>query len=321
MTRVRRLRLGAVANEDQQMPLSGPPLEKPIQLSRLLGPGLEARPDEPALVSAETRWTWRELDQASSRLAGHLLGFGLRTGDRFASLMPNRTALLVHYLACMKAGLVAIPLNFRYMPPEIDHALEVSGASILFAHAERGQDLAASKLAAQLPLGRISYGAGDARGPSFEELVGREPPCRELPTYDPAAPAFIFLTSGSTGPAKGVTHSFQSLGWMFASTAGGFELTPQDVLLPGSSISHLGGFLFSFAALSVGARRRRPDLHARGGAASAPAATAQRTLHVAGGAVRRGLTTAPPAPIFPRCGCAAPAVTRSRPSWSASSPT
>ncbi len=68
------------------------------------------------------------------------------------------------------------------------------------------------------------------------------------------APAAIFFTSGSTGPAKGVTHSFASLGWMFASAANAFEISPQDIVLPGSSCSHVGGFPFSMAALSAGAR-------------------------------------------------------------------
>ena len=58
--------------------------------------------------------------------------------------MPNRIDLVVHYLACFKAGLVATPLNYRYTFREIDHALEVSGAGALLAHVERAEDLAAS---------------------------------------------------------------------------------------------------------------------------------------------------------------------------------
>jgi long-chain acyl-CoA synthetase len=236
------------------MPLSGPPLQQPIRLSQLLQPALETRPNAPALISAGSRRSWREVDETSSRLAAGLLGLGLQAGDRVASLMPNRTALVIHYLACIKAGLVAVPLNYRYMPPEIDHALEVSGAAILFAHAERDQDLAASKLASRLPLGRIHGGAGNSRGPRFEDLIQSDPPSSEFPVPDANAPAAIFFTSGSTGPAKGVTHTFSSLGWMFASVARGFALTADDVLLPGSSLSHLGGFHFCFAALAVGAR-------------------------------------------------------------------
>ena len=235
------------------MPHAGPLLEAPIQLSKLLHIGLTDRPNEAALVSMEGVWSWSDLEQATSRVAAHYLALGLKPGDRVASLMPNRTALFVHYLACFKAGLVLTPLNYRYTPPEIDHALEVSGAKIIFAHAERASDIAASK-ASSLPLGVISYGDEDSKGPSFEALVKAAAPAVTLPEPGPDAPVAIFFTSGSTGPAKGVTHSRESLGWIFASAALAFELTPHDVLLPGSSCSHIGGFGFSFSALSAGAR-------------------------------------------------------------------
>jgi long-chain acyl-CoA synthetase len=234
------------------MPLVGPPLQKPIELSQMLRPALESKPDAPALISAKTCWSWRELDQKSDRLAAGLLGLGLRPGDRVASLMPNRPALVVHYLACIKAGLVAVPLNYRYMPPEIDHALEVSGASLLLAHAERDADVAASKRAGKLPLGRITYGAGGDAGRRFEDLVERDP-VRDLPPSDPARPTFIFFTSGSTGPAKGVTHTGETMGWVLASIIAGLEYTANDVILPGSSFSHIGGQSFSLAGLAAGA--------------------------------------------------------------------
>ena len=54
--------------------------------------------------------------------------------------MPNRTDLVVHYLGCFKAGLVATPPNYRYTFREIDHALEVSGADALLAHVERSEE-------------------------------------------------------------------------------------------------------------------------------------------------------------------------------------
>src|SRR5690242_5850242 len=123
------------------MPLVGSPLAAPVELPRLLQPGLGAAPDAPALVAHDGRLTWRELDTASTNLAGNLLGLGLRSGDRVASLMPNRVQLVAHYIACMKARLVAVPLNYRYTSPEIDRALEVSGAALLVAHAERDKDL------------------------------------------------------------------------------------------------------------------------------------------------------------------------------------
>src|SRR6185436_11951036 len=141
------------------MAFAGATLERPVELVRLLEVGLKSKPDETALVSRERKWSWWELDQASTRLAVQYLALGLAPGDRVASLMPNRGVLLVHYLACFKAGLVATPLNYRYQAPEIDHALEVSGASVLVAHEERDDVLNASQRVAALRLGRISYGA------------------------------------------------------------------------------------------------------------------------------------------------------------------
>ena len=113
------------------MPIAGPPLAKSLILTDVLAKGLATKPDDLALVSNESRWTWRELDATSRRLAANYLALGLRPGDRVASLLPNRGALFVHYLACHRAGLAATPLNYRYQAPEIDHALEVSGARIL----------------------------------------------------------------------------------------------------------------------------------------------------------------------------------------------
>jgi len=225
-----------------------------VSLCGLLRAGMGADPDGLALICADTRWTWRTLDGLSDRLAVGLLGLGLEPGDRVASLMPNRPALIVHYLACFKAGLVATPLNYRYMAPEIDHALAVSGARVLLAHAEREEDLAASRLARQLPLGTISYGStGRGVGPAFEELIEGEASSSPPAALAPAAPAVIFFTSGSTGRPKGVTHTHETLGWMFAAAAAGLELSPADLLLAGSSLSHVGAFYVSFAALSAGA--------------------------------------------------------------------
>ncbi len=231
----------------------GRPLERPAGARSLLRTGLEAGEDRLALIASDMRWTWRALDELSGRLAGNLLELGLEPGDRVASLMPNRPALIVFYIACFKAGLVATPLNYRYMAPEIDHALAVSEARALLAHVERDEDLAASERVPQLSLGRITYGAGSGHDPTFEELLAGDEPPSPLPPPPKASPAAIFFTSGSTGPAKGVTHTHETLGWMFATAAAGLDLGPDDLVLTGSSLSHIGAFYVAFAAPSAGA--------------------------------------------------------------------
>lgn len=235
------------------MPIEGGPVPVPLAtFDRVLDPGLASKPDETAIVSAEGSATWRELDELTTRLARGYRGLGLEPGDRIASLMPNRVALAVHYIAAFKAGLVVTPLNYRYAPPEIDHALEVSGARALLVHAERTADLAACSGTRDLDAGVITYDDSRATAPSYESLVEGRPPELDLEPADPHSPAAIFFTSGSTGPAKGVTHSLETLRCMAASAAAGLGLTDDDVFLPGSSMSHIGSFLWAFASLSVG---------------------------------------------------------------------
>jgi long-chain acyl-CoA synthetase len=241
------------------MLLEGPRLASSAPpLNQILGHGLRADADDTALVSRVRSMTWRELDSESSALAGGYQRIGLREGDRIASLMPNRIDLVVHYLACFKAGLVATPLNYRYTYQEIDHALGVSGAAALLAHVERVEDVATSALASGLRCGIVAYRDGTADpqvswSHSFGELLDGEPLVFD-PLPDPSMPAVIFFTSGTTGPAKGVTHSRESLRWMIASAAAAFELTDEDEFLPGSSMSHLGSFLWTLTTLSVGGR-------------------------------------------------------------------
>jgi acyl-CoA synthetase (AMP-forming)/AMP-acid ligase II len=254
------------------MLIDGQPLDAPSPpLGELLRAGLAADLDAVALISATRSLTWAGLEEESDRLAGGYRGLGLEPGDRLASLMPNRIDLVVHYLACFKAGLVATPLNYRYTHREIDHALTVSGARALLAHVERAEDVAASELAGALELGTIGYGAGElAAGAEagegaheFEALLAAEPLPAPVATR-PEDAAAIFFTSGSTGPAKGVTHSGESLRWMIASAAHAFGLGSEDAFLPGSSMSHIGSFLWALSALSVGGRvvvARTTDSH------------------------------------------------------------
>ena len=226
-----------------------------VPVTDLLQAGLEAHPDADAVVSLEMRWTFRELEQASNCLAAAYARLGLVPGDRIASLMPNRGILLVHYIACMKGGYVAVPLNYRYTHHEISHALEVSGAEAMVHHAERAQDLEDCGATQGLTGRIVTYGAEEGAGAlRLEDLIAEDPAGYSAPAVSEDSPAFIFFTSGSTGPAKGVTHSFGSVAYLFGHVVAGFELTDADIMLPASSVSHMGGFVFSFAALSVGAR-------------------------------------------------------------------
>ncbi|MFI4874139.1 MAG: AMP-binding protein, partial [Blastopirellula sp. JB062] len=207
------------------MPWSGPPILCDNPIADLLGRGLQADPNALAIVSNRSQWSWRRLDESSSRLAERYFQSGLQVGDRVASLMPNCPELVVHYLACLKSGLVATPLNYRYMPPELDHALEVSEAAMLLHHVERQADVAASRWGGERTHRKLRFSGEGCDGFHAEGASLTSGQYRTPPPLDLDSPAFLYFTSGSTGKPKGVVHTRRSFGWMLASTMTSMQLT------------------------------------------------------------------------------------------------
>ncbi|MEM9106923.1 MAG: class I adenylate-forming enzyme family protein [Pseudomonadota bacterium] len=236
------------------MPLDGPKLPGPAKLSDLIAQALIERPDDVALVSGSEHWTWQNLDRSVRTLASYYVGCGLEPGQSVASLMPNCGQLMIHYLACLKAGLVSVPLNYRYTPPEIDYAMEKAGAALLLVHGERAADVAASARTGSLDHGIIGFDGQIPGSTRLESVLQSETDAVSFQKVDESAPAFLFHTSGSTGKPKAVMHNHRSFGAITASFAKAMLLTDDDVVFPGGSISHVGSLSTALAAFSVGSR-------------------------------------------------------------------
>ncbi|MEM8586884.1 MAG: AMP-binding protein [Pseudomonadota bacterium] len=234
------------------MTITGPTLDRTVDLSRLLEAGLAQKPDAIAVSSMNDSLSWRGLEAQSRNLAGSYWDLGLRRGDRIVSLLPNRLQVLVHYLACLRSGLVAVPLNYRYLAQDIDYAIGLTEPKLMVAHAERADDISQCASVADLELGGLSVdGALPGFGafqPLTERVAATVPPDRPRPDD----PAVIFFTSGSTGRPKGVTHTQASLGHIVSSLGATYQLTEHDTVLPIASLSHMLAQIMSYAALAVG---------------------------------------------------------------------
>lgn len=92
--------------------------------------------DRVAVRFVDREWTYAELDAAVSRAAAHLLGLGLSKGDRVAAFGKNSDAYLVGFLACARAGLVHVPLNYNLTGSELSYLIGQSGSRAVLVDPE-----------------------------------------------------------------------------------------------------------------------------------------------------------------------------------------
>ena len=88
-------------------------------------------PGRSAVIYMGREISFRELDRLSDRFAGALISLGVKRGDRVALLMPNIPQMVISYFGIWRAGGTAVPVNPLYSDREIEHQLNMSGASVL----------------------------------------------------------------------------------------------------------------------------------------------------------------------------------------------
>ena len=149
--------------------------------------------------TAPREFTYGEIDAMARGAARALLRRGLVRGDRVAILSANRAEYLAAYFGIMRAGLVAVPVNFKFPRQTIHFIVKDSGAKLIFCDAPRAPDCPP-----ELP--RIQFGGG------FDAFLDAGPFDAIVPRPDEAA--MFLYTSGSTGVPKGVALSHQSHIWV-----------------------------------------------------------------------------------------------------------
>lgn len=210
----------------------------------------EQTPRRVLIVDGERRLDSQTLHAQASALAQAMLARS-PAGSVVSFILPNWHEAAVIYLAATLAGMVVNPILPSLRDRELQFILGDVQARLIFVPATfRQQDYVAmmSRVVARMPVPpEVVVLRGDA-GPhtAYETLLQRTTAAREFPTRDPDAVRMVLYTSGTTGRAKGVLHSHNSIHALICQLRDHWLIQPGDKFLIPSPIGHIGGSIYAF---------------------------------------------------------------------------
>ena len=205
-----------------------------------------ARPDAPY----RREMTWRDFDRKANRFANLLLSRGLTRGTKVGILLMNCLEWLPLYFGVLKAGCIAVPMNFRYSSDEIAYCLGLADVEVLVFGPEFISRM--NPIIARIPGVRMFF------------FVGREAPayaedcCRLVTFCSSSAPpvalteeddAAIYFSSGTTGFPKAILHKHRSLLCACLTEQRHHGQTRNDVFLCIPPLYHTGAKMHWFGSL------------------------------------------------------------------------
>ncbi|MFE0751294.1 amino acid adenylation domain-containing protein [Gordonia sp. NPDC058843] len=266
--------LELLIGDEEMVPLvSGDPDPDPMMLPDILDGAAQRRPGHPAVVDAESTWTYAELDTASSHLASELIGRGIGPEDVVVCAFPRSAAAQLALWAVVKTGAVYCPIDPRYPAERIARVLAAADAALILTDGSVG-GLAADVMAtspARLLL-----------EPTLVRDLRTRPATDASPRIRPMSPdsgAYMIFTSGSTGTPKGVLVTHRGLAGVTAALRDRHRSGPEARWLGISSPAFDAAVLEVLGAYGSAATLviAPPDVY--GGRELADFITAGRTTH------------------------------------------
>lgn len=184
-------------------------------------------------------FSYAALDAMANGVARALQRGGYKRGQRIAVLSANRTEYIAACSGIMRAGLVAVPINFKFPRKTIELIARDADARLIFCDPERRADCPAD-----IPV--ICFGAQGRE--AFDGFL--DPGSFTEVAPQPGEAAMFLYTSGSTGVPKGVVLSHQSHLWVVETRLAGQDLSAQRYLIA-APLYHMNALALSQLAVAA----------------------------------------------------------------------
>jgi len=184
-----------------------------------------------AIIAADGTYTYDQLDEASRRVSGSLLGDNADLNQtRVAFFVPPSFAYAAVQRGIWRAGGVAVPLAISHPPAELDYVIRDSGASVVVS-----DPASASML---MPIAKAARARFLTTTTALAASMGED-----LPHLGSNRRAMIIYTSGTTGRPKGAVSTHQNIGAQIAALVEAWRWTPADRLLLTLPLHHVHGII------------------------------------------------------------------------------
>ena len=199
--------------------------------------------------------SWSVFNEKSNRLANMLTQNGIGKGKKVAILLMNCIDWLPIYFGILKAGALAVPLNFRYSSDEIDYCLELAEADVLIFGTEfiGRVEAVADKISKKCTL--IYFGSGcPAFADDYNDLTSECSSIFPECTLEESDDAAIYFSSGTTGFPKAILHNHESLIHSCRVEQAHHGQTKDDCFLCIPPLYHTGAKMHWFGSLITGSK-------------------------------------------------------------------
>ena len=212
-------------------------------------------PEKTGVMDSTRSLTFSQWESRACALANGLLGLGLKKGDRVALLAYNCIEWMELYVGLAKAGLVAVPINFRLSPDEIAYIVRNSGASAVIVQAALCDRI--DGIRAALPIEAhcyIHFGAPAPHGYLAYEALINASDCASVPVAVDGADTFALMyTSGTTGRPKGAIRNHGGNAQIAIATALEMQFGRDDRALLVMPMCHANSLYFCVTFAYLGA--------------------------------------------------------------------